>query len=51
MELTKASEENGFTMPEVPIMEGAFGYFFSTGDGDGNENWIGLLGNMEAFKP
>ena len=62
MELTKASEENGFTMPEVPIMEmppfdteagieGAFGYFFSTGDGDGNENRIGLFGNMEAFKP
>ena len=56
MELMKASEENGFTMPEVPIMEmppsiGAFGYFFSTGDGDGNENRIGLFGNMEAFKP
>ena len=28
-----------------------FGYFFSTGDGDGNENRIGLFGNMEAFKP
>ena len=32
-------------------IEGAFGYFFSTGDGDGNENRIGLFGNMEAFKP
>ena len=62
MELTKASEENGFTMPEVPIMEMPpsiprrglkvrLAISSPPGDGDGNENRIGLFGNMEAFKP
>lgn len=51
MELIKASLENGFTMPDVPMMdippfyaqtriESTLGYFLSAGYGDGHNNGI-----------